>query len=207
MIIFLRKRAVTNYFRDLIIGSIECGAGNQALLCSGFFQEFFQTSSYQASSENKFSDILLNNNIELTTVGIHNYVWLPSYKNFRDSLVNKGVNILAKYSSKFHWHAKIFILKKDSAPIFGIIGSSNLTRNAFSVSSPFNYEADVVLWSENNSPINNMMSRYNSLLNEFPEEIIIADYNSEKNNNQTIEYRLSSLENDIKKHNLKDLPE
>jgi len=98
LIIFLRKRAQINWFRDIVIGSINSGAGNRVILCSGFFQEV--EGKYQASMERNFA--------------------------------GAGVNITAKYTSNLKWHAKIFILKNNTNPILGIIGSSNITRPAFS---------------------------------------------------------------------------
>jgi phosphatidylserine/phosphatidylglycerophosphate/cardiolipin synthase-like enzyme len=206
LLIFLRKRATTNYFRDLVIDSIDTGAGNNVLLCSGFFQELFNHSLYQATLEKNFTNVLLNKNIDITTVGIHNNVWMHSYKNFRDNLQNSGVNIQAKYISSYRWHAKIFILKDKDEPVLGIVGSSNITRNAFSVSVPHNYEADVVMWKDSNAIINDFMKKYIDMLKEFPDEIIVADYDPQKNNGLSIEERLKNLENDINKQDLKDLP-
>jgi hypothetical protein len=50
-------------------------------------------------------------------------------------------------SKRKRWHAKIAIKLKDGSPKAAIIGSSNLTRPAYSEGySAFNNECDVVLW-------------------------------------------------------------
>jgi len=202
--IVLRKRARANHFRDLMIGSLNSGAGDSALLCSGFFQEN-RGSSYQASMEPKFTKSLKKNNISLTTVGIHNYQWQRSYVSFRDNLLEKGVNITAYYKSGMKWHAKVFILSKKDKPIFGIIGSSNITRNAFSNSVPFNNECDVILW------VNNAGKSISSLISggeqgdNFPYETIRASYKKSQNSGLSIQDRLQKIKEDILNDKLKPL--
>jgi hypothetical protein len=203
--IFLRKRFNVNKFRDIMLSSIATGHGNQVLLCSGFFQENFKTSSYQVSQESSFDQVLLKHSIELTTVGIHNNSWLQSYKNFRDNLNASGVNIIAKYATKFHWHAKIYILKLDGRPIFGILGSSNMTRNAFSTTNPFNFESDVIMWLDEFEKFNDIYKQVSTELSEFSEEIINVDYDPNKNFGLTIEDRLKQIVNDVESIGLKDL--
>ena len=97
LMIFLRKRAQINWFRDIVIGSINSGAGNRVILCTGFFQEV--AGKYQASMEQNLAGVLHSRSIEITTIGIHSHSWLPKYKNFRNSLRSAGVNITAKYTS------------------------------------------------------------------------------------------------------------
>ena len=112
IMIFFRKQAKRNWFRELIIQSLKTGTADSAIICSGFFQEFFKTSTYQASNEGKFSSVVKSKKISITTIGIHNGNWITPYKNFRNNLLLKGIKIKAKIAKKFHWHAKIFILKK-----------------------------------------------------------------------------------------------
>lgn len=146
--IYLRKSKNINYFRDIILDSINSGEGDSAIICSGFFQENFKNNSYQVSLEGNFADSLKNNNIKLTTIGIHNSTWKNSYRNFVNNLRTKGVNITPLYKNRLRWHAKVYILKRENNPLLGIVGSSNFTRTAFSVNTTFNYEADVVLWTK-----------------------------------------------------------
>lgn len=208
LIIFLRKQLNQNKFRNTVISSINTGEGNSAILCSGFYQEnWHRNPHYEVSTEGNFDQALINNNISLTTYGVYNYTWLQSYKNFRNNLRNKGININAKRVTQFHWHAKIFILKMDDRPILGIVGSSNMTRNAFGLTSPFNFEADVIMWLDDYDKINKMMTEIINESKEFPDEIIVTDYDPMKNNGQSIEDRLRRLENDLKEVNQVDLEE
>jgi hypothetical protein len=208
--IFLRSRLAPNHFRHLMLNSLNTGIGDNALLCSGFFQENFvswgRMGNYQVSSDGDLPSILSNNNIRLTTVGIYNDTWLASYRNFCNNLRDGGVNVTAKVSARFHWHAKIFILKQGNTPVLGIIGSSNMTRRAFGEVGDFNNEADVFIWEDNK--YNNLDSLLNSTiqqLNEFNNEIIVTDYNPAKNFGLSIEQRLQQLYDDVFKTELKDL--
>lgn len=207
LMIFLRKRAEMNWFRDILIDSINSGAGNRVILCSGFFQE---EEKYQASIERNLAEVLQRHSIEITTIGIHSYNWKQRYRNFRNSLLSAGVNITAKYTSNLKWHAKIFILKNNTNPVLGIIGSSNITRPAFADYAPFNYEADIVLWSNTNRIIDGMMTRIAERIRENTydsHEVITTDYNPERNRGLSIEDRLNRLNNEIENLELRDLPE
>jgi hypothetical protein len=188
-----------------MINSLDTGLGDSVLLCSGFFQENFKGSIYQVSTEAKFDDILLKHKINITTVGVHNPNWLPAYRNFRNNLLSKGIKINAKYISNFHWHAKIYILKKQGRPIFGIVGSSNMTRNAFGLTTPFNYEADVILWLDEFTVLNSLISEILSEIQQASDEIIIADYDPEKNFGLSIEDRLVRLNSEIDNEELIEL--
>lgn len=203
--IFLRKRQAINKFRELLISSIDTGLGDEAIICSGFFQEHFKGGIYQVSNEGNLDNVLLRNKINLTTVGVHNNNWLTPYRNFRDNLRNIGLNVNAKTSRGFHWHAKIYVLISKGRPIFAIIGSSNMTRNAFGISAPFNFESDVVLWLDEFNEFNTILNVAVSELNQFSSEVIIADYDPDKNFGLSIEDRLRQLVDDIKKTELNDL--
>lgn len=199
--ITFRNCLSTNLFRDTVIATIDSGAGNSAILCSGFFQENFKSSAYQASKEPNFLTALKKLD-SLKTVGIHNNIWLPSYKKFRDNLKNSGVNITAYYKKGFKWHAKIFILLRDDSPVFGIIGSSNITANAFGASnSPnhsgkFNYECDVCLWPDSESII---IRSIKELIqnNQLNYQVIIANYDKTLNFGLSEEQRLIEFRNEI----------
>lgn len=203
--IFLRKRLSPNYFRELLIDSLKTGLGNEVLLCSGFFQEKKYGNYFSVSTEGSFSTLLKKHNIKLKTVGIHNDSWLADYKNFRDNLLKSGVSIHAKISPNYKWHAKIFILKNNGKPIFGIVGSSNMTRPAFGTSSPFNFEADVVMWLDEYKELNSIFNNTISQLNQSTNEVIIADYNPRNNFELSIEDRLRQLNDDVEESELIDL--
>lgn len=113
--IILRDSKNACFFRDALIGSIASGAGDNALLCSGFFQENFKAitrPTYQASQEQGFIPSLLKTNTKLELIGIHNNIWRPSYAKFCQSISKRGVLLDAYLMRGFNWHAKIFILKK-----------------------------------------------------------------------------------------------
>ena len=207
LVIFLRKRQNENWFRKLLVNSMDTGLGNNVLLCSGFFQEYFKGGPYQVSTEANFDNVLLKHKISLTTVGVHNSSWLAPYKHFRNNLQTQGIKVSAKLSTTFHWHAKIYILKKDDRPIFGIVGSSNMTRNAFGVTNPFNFEADVFLWLDEFKELNDLITQSLSEIQQFNSEVIVADYDVEKNFGLTIEDRLKQLSSDVENGELTDLPE
>ncbi|WP_168188950.1 phospholipase D family protein [Thiomicrorhabdus sediminis] len=194
--IILRNQLPVNRFRDLLVGSIKTGAGNKALLCSGFFQENYRGSSYQASQEINFGREVAKSKIQLDTVGIHNGVWKQSYRDFRDNMTRLGANINCYYKNGLKWHAKVFILSQDDDPVFGIIGSSNITRTAFGSINSFNYECDVIIWPDECKLIDEWFDEQ-MRGNNFPYEVIRAPYDPELNNGISVRDRLNSLKNEI----------
>jgi hypothetical protein len=207
--IVLRTTKSRSLYRDAIIGTINSGAGNYALMCSGFFQENFKGSPYQASQEPGLAAALIGNAVQLDTVGIHNSTWNPSYINFCQSLIGAGVNLVPYLMSGFQWHAKIFLLKNLNSHVFGIIGSSNITANAFgtentpplatdSPSPPakFNFECDAYLWDSANMQISAAMT---ALLaqDEIQQQAIITQYMEQDNLGRSIETRLAEIEHQI----------
>ena len=101
--------------------------------------------------------------------------------------------------------------KKSDKPVFGIVGSSNLTANAFGVSnklpnqltdSPnpprkFNYECDVLMWDEKNTQISNVIAEFTNNP-ELNNQIIVTRYAPEDNHGLTINERLEELEKQIR---------
>lgn len=205
LVIFLRRRAAINKFREILINSLNSGIGDEALICSGFFQELWGTQTYQASQEGNFQKALVKHNITLNTIGVHNGYWIAAYRNFRDNLIASGVNINSKIKKGLHWHAKVYILKRQNKPILAIVGSSNITRNAFSTTSPFNYETDVVLWLDEFEDLNRIVSLAVEELAENTNEVIVADYDPNKNFGLSLEEKLNQLMNDFENLDLNDL--
>lgn len=203
--IFLRHTEKNNYFRRVILKTIASKIGDEAILCSGFFQELFKESEYQVTLDGNLSTLLTQSNIRLTTIGIHNSNWMKSYKNFVNNLKNDGVShITSYYVSGFKFHAKIYIYKKENNPLLGIIGSSNMTRNAFGLSSPFNYEADVVLWDDSCEEINELMLKITKGKSD-PYDCIKMQYIPEDNQGITILDRLRELEKMLNNLKLKKI--
>lgn len=194
--IILRNQLPINRFRDLFIGSIKTGAGDNALLCSGFFQENFRGSVYQASVERNFGVEVAKSKIELNTVGVHNGSWKQSYRDFRDNMKVLGANINCYYKNGLKWHAKVFILSKKDEPVFGIIGSSNITRTAFGSINDFNYECDVMIWPDSNKNISKWFDDQMAG-NNFSYEVIRAPYDPDMNNGISVQDRLQKLKNEI----------
>lgn len=208
--IILRKKHNINRFRDLMIGVIKSGCGDSALLCSGFFQELKPlrgggVDPYQVSQQEQFAQEIAQSKMEFITVGIHNNTWKTPYQNFRDSMVNAGVNLTAYYKSGLRWHAKVFILSRESSSIFGIIGSSNMTKNAFGVEKQFNHECDVVLWMDKEKKIDPIVESFFEQQNIASGEVIRGIYDNDRNNGLTIEQRLNNLKNEILESDLREL--
>ncbi|MBS1051125.1 phospholipase D-like domain-containing protein [Gluconobacter japonicus] len=192
--IILRTSGTTNIFRDFIVNILASKNIDTALLCSGFFQESFRGSAYHASLENRLAAKCATSGVNLTTVGIHNHTWLRSYREFRNNMLSAGVKINCFRKINLRWHAKIFIAKTDGIPCAGIIGSSNITRNAFSVGKNFNNECDVFLWSEN-SPLSSIIEDFFSRDNG--DIIIRAPYLPEENDNLSLGDLLLNVENEV----------
>lgn len=113
--------------------------------------------------------------------------------------------LLQKKTRGNHWHAKIFILKRGVVPIFGIIGSSNMTSRAFGLGPNFNFESDVVLWDTANNPINTLCLQQAATIDNNVNDLIFADYNNERNRGLTAMQRLELLETALDIENLENL--
>ena len=196
--IVLRNQLTINRFRDLLVGSISTGAGDEALLCSGFFQENRgkHPPLYRATLENNFARVVAKAKLEMTTVGVYNHYWKQSYREFKNNMVAAGANISCFYKSGLKWHAKVFVLSKAGVPVFGIIGSSNITRPAFGSVKNFNYECDVILWPDEQSIISSWLEEQLQE-DDFPFEIIRAPYIEEMNNGLAVQDRLQNLKDEI----------
>jgi len=199
--LILRRKDTINLFRDLLIDTACSDIGNKIIICSGFFQEHFKNSSYKATAEQDFILKFKDTKKEIITIGIHNNCWLPSYINFVNEFRKHNIPIKAFRRKKFNWHAKIYLLLDNDTPILGIIGSSNITKNAFSNSQPFNIEADVIIWKENDN-LNHIIEGHFS--NIQSDDYYNIDYSEQKNGGKTIQDRLSDLYKDITEENDSD---
>lgn len=193
MNIILRTDANINLFQDVIINTISLPIGDSILLCSGFFQE--GRGQYFVSRENQFTCRLAQSGKTITTIGVHNNMWRNEYIRFIERLRNANIQVDARLHRGFKWHAKIYLLVSDGSPIMGIIGSSNMTRNAFGRSIPFNIESDVVLWEEEYAVIDGAMEKIFNKVN--PSMFYRVRYLPEDNADLSIADRLRSLYNII----------
>jgi hypothetical protein len=201
LIILLRRDLTINRFRDVIIGALSSGVGTHAIMCSGFFQE---DKKYQASSEANFTSAA-KSLVEFKTIGVYDYSWMNSYRNFIKSMVIAGVNIKAYSKIGQRWHAKIFILKKDNVPLFAVIGSSNITRPAFSCIPPFNWESDVVMWTNNRKYSKRLKNVVAETYKNNPNEYIVAAYKPKDNHGITIDGRIKQIDNELNDINIKEI--
>ena len=81
-----------------------------------------------------------------------------------------------------------------------------MTRNAFGLTSPFNFEADVVLWDTNNKIINDLCQQQTEIADNL-DDIIYADYNIERNRGRTSIDKLRTIEGEILSESLTLLDE
>ncbi|MCK9622300.1 MAG: hypothetical protein M0R47_17395 [Methylobacter sp.] len=201
--IILRKSHAINRFREIILRAFQEPDLNELLLCSGFFQD---RTNYQASACFAASAPNLPCQKQLTSVGLYNMMWRSDYDSFISGLrsitcpCGRPVNVEKRRVKKYHWHAKVFIAKKHSIPVLGIIGSSNITSRAFGTSAQWNYEADVVLWNDGDSVASSIISGVlGSLDDNDPFSVVVSDYASEDplNRGLSLEQRLLDLHRQI----------
>jgi phosphatidylserine/phosphatidylglycerophosphate/cardiolipin synthase-like enzyme len=197
--ILLRKTHAINRFRKIILNAINDDNFDEFVICSGFFQE---NAHYKASSS---FNLTRSTPCSITTVGVYNWLWKSQYDTFVTELSKKttatgiGISVVGLRIPRFHWHAKIFIAKKQGQATLGIIGSSNITKRAFDIDKTFNHECDVVLWLD--TDVNASAAARGALEGlENPAEIIIAKYDpgDPLNSGLTLPHRLLDLEKEIR---------
>lgn len=200
--IVLRTEAARNVFRDTIIASLRSGFIDDALLCSGFFQEQFKDSDYRVSDEKGLAQVCSSSQVSLTTLGIHNYTWKKSYQNFRTNMMSAGANIRCLYKPGMKWHAKVFIGSWKGVPQIGIVGSSNMTRNAFSTGARWNHECDVFMW-DRKSPIARIASE---MADSLGDQIMVrAPYIRRMNGGLEMSQMLSRIQAEVLEGDIKEL--
>lgn len=200
--IVLRTDGTDNVFRNSLVRVLASRHVDEALLCSGFFQENFKGSAYQASSESRLGRVCARSKVKLTTVGIHNNSWLPSYRNFQTNMRAQGANISCFYRSRMHWHAKVFIASSSGKPCFGIVGSSNITRNAFSTGKDFNNECDVFFWARR-GPFAGVAE---AVAERLEGNIVVrAPYRPSQNGGRTLPQMLSAIRQKVLGQELREL--
>lgn len=171
---------------------------DEALICSGFFQE---TSKYSAGSDFDLTKHRSSTPIKVTMIGLYTYTWNQQYSTFLNKLVAANcaahLTVIPKRIKGMQWHAKVFIAKKAATPVVGIIGSSNITRRAFAEFKDFNYECDVVFWEETIQEIDGAINGAIEGGNGFS-DVVVTNYDvSHPANNRSLEDRLIQLENEI----------
>lgn len=196
--IFLRKTGSVNKFRAAILGALRTDLVDNALLCSGFFQD---DGKYSAGADFDLISHRKCNPLTVTTLGLYSYSWKKQYSTFFTQL---QANNKSPYFSAIQmripsmgWHAKVFLAKQGTVPLVGIIGSSNITRRAFGLDKDFNYECDVVFWDETEPDIDKAMSAAIGDPGDIS-DVIVTNYDDKHPaNRQPLQDRLSSLEVEI----------
>jgi hypothetical protein len=190
-----RNQPKPNLFRSAILAATGIPGATDILICSGFFQNGFKGSPYQVSKEGGLVHKLKASGAKVTTVGVHNPYWKKPYSDFVQDLSAAGVIVTQKQPKGLHWHAKVFIVETKNGPVFGAIGSSNLTRNAFSTCTPFNYEADVLLWVPQAKGVS---AAVNGVLRDAEStQVVRARYSPRLNAGLRVKDRLAMLRDQI----------
>ncbi|KRA33630.1 hypothetical protein ASD68_11775 [Rhodanobacter sp. Root627] len=158
----LRKSQSPNVFRRAILSAFSGGIGDEYLICSGFFQEKkYKVNSYYAS------DSFIANvppkpcKATVTTVGIYDpHTWGSQYNDFVAKLssikCSCGNHLSVKQRKRKgsnKWHAKVFVAKSNGQPRLAIVGSSNITKNAFDEKKGWNRECDVLIWNSSDAQV------------------------------------------------------
>ncbi|WJK07507.1 hypothetical protein [Pseudomonas fluorescens] len=196
--IFLRRTGSLNKFRAAILGALRADVVDNALLCSGFFQD---DAKYSAGAEFDLVSHRDCNSLKITTLGLYSYSWKAQYSSFFEQL--KAQNACTCFSAvqkripSMGWHAKVFLAKQGNVPLVGIVGSSNITRRAFGLDKDFNYECDVVFWDETVPEIDKAISLAIGDPGEVSDVIVTTYDENHPANRLPLQVRLLSLEAEI----------
>ena len=191
--IFLRSTGNVNKFRRAILNALRSDLVDEALVCSGFFQD---DNKYSAGADFDLISRRSCSPLSITTLGLYSYSWKAQYATFFSQL--KARNPCSCFSAaqkripSMGWHAKVFLAKHAKRPLVGIIGSSNITRRAFGELQDFNYECDVVMWEESVQQIDAAMNAAIGDLGDIS-DVIVANYDVEhRANRRPLAHRLRS---------------
>lgn len=176
--IFLRKDAQPNFFRNIILSTLNNNYFDKYVLCSAFFQQNkFSTSSEVISAVNSTRTV----NIDI--YGLYRGTWNKQFNQFCSNMKNYYQNSSCStnfYKFKPNSHAKIFIARKKGLPLISIIGSSNLSAGAFAdrtSKDKWNQECDIVIWDDSDPSSKGIIQ---DILENVPEQlksfIYIANY-------------------------------
>ncbi len=196
--IFLRKTGSLNKFRAAILGALRTDIVDNALLCSGFFQD---DGRYSAGADFDLTSHRSCSPLKITALGLYSYSWKAQYSSFFAQLQAQNACVcfsaVQKRIPSMGWHAKVFLAKRGNTPLVGIIGSSNITRRAFGLDKDFNYECDVVFWDESVPEIDRAISAAIGDPGDVS-DVIVTNYDeNHPANRQPLQTRLLSLEAEI----------
>ena len=196
--LFLRKDPSTNKFRRTILNTLRSPLIDEALICSGFFQD---DSKYSAGDELDIAEHRPGSPLHVTVLGLYSYSWKTQYASFFSKLQAKNsspnFSAVQKRIPSMGWHAKVFLAKHAGKPMVGIVGSSNITRRAFGELKDFNYECDVVMWDQRQIEINDAVERAIGG-EEGISDVVVANYDRQhRANRMELDSRLLALESEI----------
>gem|GEM_PF-4156382 len=174
----------------------------KVVICSGYFQESYNGSSYSILNDGILSTILANPNhcnIEYIIVGgkFNNATdpWKLSFNCFLSALKSNRINFKAYINPRGKWHAKISIGIEGNVPKTILLGSSNISRPAFGEPfADFNYEADIFLLA--NEPKLESHFNLNDTASQNPLSQIIAELRPEIKQ-ANLEERIQSIANEF----------
>jgi len=196
--IFLRNTSSVNKFRRAILNTLRTDLVNEALVCSGFFQD---DGKYSAGADFDLISHRACSPLQITTLGLYSYSWKAQYATFFSQLNAKNscpcFSAIQKRIPSMGWHAKVFLAKHAKQPLVGIIGSSNITRRAFGELNDFNYECDVVMWEETVAEID---AAINAAIGDPGDvsDVIVTNYDeNHRANRRPLQDRLLALEAEI----------
>jgi hypothetical protein len=149
--ITLRTDRTVSHFRRNLLKLVKTPNTNRLILCSGYISE---GQNYSVLQDDLLKAILASKCSEVITIAgmfISHPVWRNRYNDFvnalRDGLNGTGISLRCHSNRRGNWHAKIAMKLYDHQPVACIIGSSNLTTNAYGEGlARFNHEADVLMW-------------------------------------------------------------
>lgn len=194
----MRKTGSLNKFRAAILGALRTDIVDNALLCSGFFQD---DGRYSAGADFDLTSHRSCSPLKITALGLYSYSWKAQYSSFFAQLQAQNACVcfsaVQKRIPSMGWHAKVFLAKRGNTPLVGIIGSSNITRRAFGLDKDFNYECDVVFWDESVPEIDRAISAAIGDPGDVS-DVIVTNYDeNHPANRQPLQTRLLSLEAEI----------
>jgi hypothetical protein len=145
--ITVRSTSSKSYFKDNLKRLIETPDTNTLLLSSGFFQDSIVLEDLnQWINSNCTKVILIGAKADYLNVTDKSYNY---YKQFVTELNFNTIPMVEVQTYAItKWHGKVALKLKDTIPVVGLMGSSNLTLPAFSDNTTdFNFETDILIWA------------------------------------------------------------
>jgi hypothetical protein len=182
--ILLRSDKNKNRFRSVLLACFASDELPNLLMGSGFFQEYVGKKSFLSSAQFATKPPSLPCQKKLILIGLYSSSnWLGQYSSFADAMTGItcqcgiGPSVLPFRIKRDHWHAKAFLAANSNEDFkVGIIGSSNLTSRTFGLNLPFNYEADIVLWDNQDNTTNSVIQAALETDGNADSDVILATY-------------------------------